>query len=67
MRVVTRNSVYTVTPDRNLFKVERTASMWGQRVIDRHTHYTARINVGVGGPLITSVLVTSEVLAIIPD
>jgi hypothetical protein len=65
MRVFTKNSVYTITPDRNLFKVERTADAWGRAVKDRHTHYATRINVGVGGPLITSNMVTSEVIAVL--
>lgn len=67
MRVITANSVYTVKISGALFHVRRTASMWGQQVRDNHEHYSASITLGVGMPLITSCLETSEVVAILPE
>jgi len=68
MRVITRNSVYTVkVTEGGLFHVKRTASTWGQYVSDTHEHHSRAITLGVGGPLITSHLHTSEVIAIIAE
>lgn len=68
MRVITRNSVYTVKPTSGgMFFIERTASTWGQRVVERHTHVSRHISLGLGDPFITSNLRTSEVVAILPE
>ena len=67
MRVITQNSVYTVEPVGSMFLVQRSASTWGQHVIDRHVHYSAYIELGVGWPFVTSNLRTTNVLAITAD
>jgi hypothetical protein len=65
MRVITRNSVYTVNLlSGGLFHVRRTASTWGQRVVDAHEHFSREITLGVGSPFVTSHLRTTDVLAI---
>jgi hypothetical protein len=67
MRVVTRNSVYSVKQDGSMFKVQRLASTWGQTVKARHLHYSTFIEVGVGRPLVTSSLRTTAIVAILPE
>ena len=68
MRVVTRNSVYRVTvTTQSDFRVERLASTWGQAVKTRHEHYSKRLTVAVGEPMLTDVLRTTPVVAIIPE
>lgn len=67
MRVVTRNSVYSVRPEGNLFRVKRIASTWGQRVVDTHEHLAGFVTIGVGLSMETTVLSTSPVVAILPE
>ena len=65
-KVVTKNSTYTVQPEGSLFRVHKSADMWGRKVIDRHEHLSAYILVNVGKPFVTSNMRTSNVLAVIP-
>lgn len=65
-RVITKNSVYTVQPTEGGFIVERQASTYGRPVVDRKRHFTPGLDVCVGHPMVTSGLVTTTVLAILP-
>lgn len=68
MRVVTRNSVYRVVlTTQSDFRVERLASTWGQEVKTRHEHYSKCLELCVGRPMITDMLRTTAVVAIIPE
>jgi hypothetical protein len=65
-RVVTRNSVYSVRPCATGFAVKRLASTFGQRVIADHFHITPSLTLSLGCPMVTTVLCTTPVFAIIP-
>lgn len=65
-KIVTRNSVYTVTPTAAGFLVRRSADMWGREVKDTHTHITYRIDLAVGEPFVTCSMTTTPVLAVLP-
>lgn len=68
MRVVTRNSVYRVRlTTQSDFRVERLASTWGQTVKTRHEHYSRRLSLCVGEPMVTDAHTTTPVVAIIPE
>ena len=64
-KVITRNSVYTVTATAAGFLVTRTADMWGREVKDRHAHVTSRIDLTLGESFVTCSLTTTPVLAVI--
>jgi hypothetical protein len=65
-KVITKNSVYTVRPEGSMFRVTRTADLWGRRVVDTHEHLTSHIGIMVGQPFYTSAMTTTPVLAVIP-
>jgi hypothetical protein len=68
MRVITRNSVYRVVLTSNSdFRIERLASTWGQPVKTRHEHYSRRLILCVGEPMHTDMILTTPVVAIIPE
>lgn len=66
-RVFTRNSVYTVCPVTNGFRVTRSGDCWGRKVTVSHEHITDYLRVEIGFALHTSKLYTSPVLAIAAD
>lgn len=66
MNVITRNSVYSVTPVANGFRVRRIADLWGRAVRESHTHVTRRLSVAIGEPLKTDYMETSPVQAVVP-
>lgn len=65
LRVVTRNSVYTVQVDNGGFTIRRTADLWGRKVSDNHYHRSLSLTLAVGRPMLTDELTTSPVVAIV--
>jgi hypothetical protein len=65
MRVITRNSVYLVTPVADGFHVRRIADMWGRAVRESHSHVSRSLEITVGGPMRTDTMTTSTVSAVV--
>lgn len=65
-KIVTRNSIYTLTPESNGFTVRRTADQWGRKVNDNHYHFTRSLKLTLGEPCVTDAMRTTPVVAIFP-
>lgn len=65
-RVITKNSVYAVKAMNGGFQVKRQASTYGQVVKANHLHFTHSLDLAIGRPMVTTVLHTTDVLAILP-
>lgn len=65
-KIVTRNSIYTLTPESNGFTVRRTADQRGRRVADDHYHFIRSLKLTLGEPCVTDSMRTTPVAAIFP-
>lgn len=67
MRVITRNSVYSVRAGHGALMVARVADLWGREVKRSHAHLTHTLVLRVGSPMETEALRTSPVVAVVED